>query len=63
MCIYDRALNKDTVKDRFLISCIDELLDRLKRAKFFMKLNLASGYHQIGVTSGDITKMAFWTNR
>ena len=58
-----RALNKQTVKDNYPLPRIDELLECLGKAKFFTKLDLASGYHQIAMKSDDIQKTAFQTNR
>ena len=55
MCIDFRDLNKKTIKNRYPIPRIDELF----RAKYFSKINLRSGYHQIRVKEEDVQKTAF----
>lgn len=58
-CVDYRALNVITIKDRFLMSTIDELLDELGRASWFSKLNLRQGFHQLRINDADIHKIMF----
>jgi hypothetical protein len=61
MCIDYRNLNAVTVKNKYPLPRIDDLLDQLKDAKFFSKIDLRSGYHQMKIRPNDIPKTTFIT--
>src|SRR5438045_9655796 len=61
MCIDFRALNSQTIKNRYALPRIDELFDRLYGAKVFSKIDLTSGYWQIAIAAADRPKTALRT--
>ena len=58
-----RKLNDMTVKNRYPLPLIQELLDKLKGARYFTKLDVRWGYNNVRIAEGDEWKAAFRTNR
>jgi hypothetical protein len=59
LCIDYKALNKITIRNWYRIPRIDDLLDQLKGKKFFNKIDLKSGYHQVPIEPTHVWKTTF----
>ena len=59
MTVDYRALNHQTKKGVYPLPRIDDLLDKLAKAKYFLAIDLASSYHQTAMAPEDIEKTAF----
>ncbi|CDO77972.1 hypothetical protein BN946_scf184861.g1 [Trametes cinnabarina] len=58
-----RRLNEMTKKNKYPLPLMTELLDRLKGAKYYTKLDIRWGYNNVRMKEGDEEKAAFITNR
>jgi len=63
MCPYYREINKITIKNKFLILFINELLGELQEGIFIAKLDIHHGYHQVRMRQEDIPKTTFRTHK
>ena len=61
LCVDYRGLNAITVKNRYPLPLINELLDRLHGSTVFSKIDLRNAYHRIRIREGDEWKTAFRT--
>jgi len=58
-----QKLNQVTIKDKMPLLLIGEVIDKLKKAKYFNKLDLIWGYNNIQIKEGDEWKVVFLTNK
>jgi hypothetical protein len=53
LCVDYHSLNKVTIKNRYPIPLVSEMLDQLSKAKVFSKLDLRDAYHRLRIKEGD----------
>jgi len=58
-----RALNSMTVKNKYPLPFISELVSQLRGARYFTKLDVCWSFNNVRIKPGDKWKAAFWTNR
>ncbi|SPC61346.1 uncharacterized protein UHOD_11575 [Ustilago sp. UG-2017b] len=61
LCVDYRGLNQITIRNRYPLPLIDELLDRLCEARFFTRIDLRGTYNLLHIAKGDEWKTAFRT--
>jgi hypothetical protein len=61
MCIDYRSLNEVTIKNKYPLPQIDDLFNQLQGAKYFSKIDLRLGYHQLRIKEADVQKTTFVT--
>ena len=61
LCVNFRPLNADTLKDRYPLPHMEDLLNEVHGSSRFTNLDLKSGYHQVRLRKGDQEKPAFTT--
>lgn len=61
MCVDYRSLNKVTVKEKYPMPIVEDLIDKLRGCQYYSSLDLKSGYYQINVNEDSIAKTAFIT--
>jgi len=62
LCVDYKELNKQTIKDKFLIPVVDELINELAGSTICSKIYLGAGYDQLRVVAEDVYKTAFKTH-
>ena len=58
-----QKLNQVTIKDKILLPLIREVIDKLKEARYFNKLDLIRGYNNVQIKESNKWKAAFLTNK